>query len=117
VAFDGCRSVKVPDTPRNRAWLGKTNAALGMTGYPVNQLMTLCETGTRALIGAVSGSTADGETTWARKLLHLLDATMLVLMDRGFDAGTFLAEVAATKAQSLGRQGRSARKADGSGRR
>ena len=87
VAFDGCRSVKVPDTVRNRAWLGKMNAALGVTGYPVIQLMTLCETGTRALLGAVFGSTAEGEITWARKLLHLLDETMLVLMDRGFDGG------------------------------
>jgi hypothetical protein len=101
VAFDGCRSIKVPDTRRNRGWLGKLNAALGETGYPVIQLMTLCETGTRALIGAVFGSAAEGEITWARKLLHLLDATMLVLMDRGFDAGKFLAEVAAAKAQFL----------------
>jgi hypothetical protein len=105
VAFDGCRSVKVPDTGRNRAWLGKMNAALGVTGYPVIQLMTLCETGTRALLGAVFGSTAEGEITWARKLLHLLDETMLVLMDRGFDGGEFLAEVAATKAQFLVRLG------------
>ena len=29
VAFDGCTSIKVPDTPRNRAWLGKMKAALG----------------------------------------------------------------------------------------
>jgi Insertion element 4 transposase N-terminal/Transposase DDE domain len=101
VAFDGCRSVKVPDTPRNRAWLGKMNAAAGVTGYPVIQLMTLCETGTRALIGAVFGATTDGEVTWARQLLHLLDETMLVLMDRGFDAGQFLAQVAATQAQFL----------------
>ena len=101
VAFDGCRSVKVPDTPRNRAWLGKPAASRGEAGYPVIQLMTLCETGTRALIGAVFGSTADGEITWARRLLHLLDETMLVLMDRGFDGGEFLAEVAATKAQFL----------------
>jgi hypothetical protein len=90
VAFDGCRSVKVPDTERNRGWLGKMNAALGVTGYPVIQLMALCETGTRALIGAVFGTPADGEVTWARRLLHLLDETMLVLMDRGFDAGQFL---------------------------
>jgi Insertion element 4 transposase N-terminal/Transposase DDE domain len=103
VAFDGCRSLKVPDTGRNRAWLGKMNAALGVTGYPVIQLMTLCETGTRALIGAAFGSTADGEITWARRLLHLLDASMLVLMDRGFDGGEFLAEVAATRAQFLAR--------------
>jgi hypothetical protein len=45
VAFDGCRSIKVPDTPRNRGWLGKMNAAFRVTGYPVIQLMTLCETG------------------------------------------------------------------------
>jgi hypothetical protein len=49
----------------------------------------------------VFGTPADGEVTWARKLLHLLDATMLVLMDRGFDAGQFLAEVATTRAQFL----------------
>ena len=101
VAFDGCRSLKVPDTSRNRAWLGKMKASLGETGYPVIQLMTLAETGTRALLGAAFGSTADGELAWARKLLHLLDESMLVLMDRGFDGGDFLAEVAATRAQFL----------------
>jgi hypothetical protein len=101
VSFDGCKTIKAPDTPRNRAWLGKMNAALGETGYPVIHLMTLVETGTRALIGAVFGSVAEGEITWARKLLHLLDATMLVLMDRGFDGGEFLREVAATRAQFL----------------
>jgi hypothetical protein len=101
VAFDGCRTIKVPDTAANRAWLGKMKAALGVTGYPVIQLMTLCETGTRALIGAAFGSPSAGELDWARRLLHLLDDTMLVLMDRGFDAGDFLAEVAATRAQFL----------------
>jgi hypothetical protein len=101
VAFDGCRSLKVPDTPRNRAWLGKQNAPLGETGYPVIQLMTLVETGTRALIGAVFGTPATGEITWARNLLGRLDETMLVLMDRGFDAGEFLRDLAATRAQFL----------------
>lgn len=47
------------------------------------------------------GSVADGELVWACKLLHVLDEPMLVLMDRGFDAGEFLADVAATKAQFL----------------
>jgi hypothetical protein len=101
VSFDGCKTIKVPDTPRNRAWLGKMNAPNGETGYPVIQLMTLVETGTRALLGAVFGSTAGGELAWARKLLHLLDASMLVLLDRGFDAGQFMAELAATRAQFL----------------
>lgn len=97
VSFDGCRSVKVPDTAANRAWLGSHGGA----GYPALLLMTLVETGTRALIGAVFGSQADGEAVWARKLLPLLNVTMLLLLDRGFDDGPFLAQVAATKAQFL----------------
>lgn len=101
VAFDGCCSIKVPDTERNRCWLGKLKAVRGITGYPSVELMTLAETGTRALAGAVFGPPATGETDYARRLLHLLDDTMLVLMDRGFDAGGFLGEVAATKAQFL----------------
>jgi hypothetical protein len=100
VAFDGCRTIKVPDTAANRGWLGKMNAALGVTGYPVIQLMTLAETGTRALLGAVFGSPSTGELDWARTLLHLLDGSMLVLMDRGFDATEFLTQVAA-RAQFL----------------
>jgi hypothetical protein len=101
VAFDGCKSIKVPDTAQNRGWLGKMKAALGETGYPVIQLMTLAETGTRALIGAAFGSVAESELAWARRLLHLLDDTMLVLADRGFDAGEFFREIAATRAQFL----------------
>lgn len=101
VSFDGCKTVKVPDTPANRGWLGKMNAALGVAGYPVIQFMALVETGTRALLGAAFGSTATSELDWARQLLHLLDKSMLVLMDRGFDAGDFLAEVAGTGAQFL----------------
>ena len=101
VAFGGCTSIKVPDTARNRSWLGKMNAALGVAGYPAVELMTLVETGTRALLGAVFGPPATGETDYARKLLHLLDPDMLVLADRGFDAAAFLAEIAAAGAAFL----------------
>jgi len=103
VAFDGCTSVKVPDTPRNRSWLGKMKAALGVTGYPAVELMTLVETGTRALIGAVFGPPATGETAYARQLVHLLTRDMLVLTDRGFDAAGFLEAVAGAPAQFLAR--------------
>ena len=92
---------RCPTPHRTGRWLGKLKAVLGVTGYPVLELMTLCETGTRALIGAVFGPRATGETAYARRLLHLLDATMLVLIDRGFDAADFLAEVAAARAQFL----------------
>ena len=98
VSFDGCKSLRVPDTAREPGLAGQAErVATGETGYPALSLMTLVETGTRALLGAVFGSQADGEAAWARKLLHLLDATMLLLMDRGFDAGDFLAAVAATR--------------------
>src|SRR5438552_14810404 len=63
--------------------------------------MTLVETGTRALLGAVFGPPATGETDYARTLLPLLSGDMLVLADRGFDAAAFLADIAATGAQFL----------------
>jgi hypothetical protein len=96
VSFDGCSSQRVPDTDRNRAWLGKDAGA----GWPRLELMTLVETGTRALLGAVFGPTSGGETSYASRLLHLLSPDMLLLWDRGFDAGDF---IAATGAQFLGR--------------
>jgi len=99
VSFDGCTSQKVPDSKRNRVWLGKDSKA----GYPRLELMTLVETGTRAVLGAVLGPTAEGETSYATRLLHLLDGSMLVLWDKGFDSNDFLTAVAATGAQVLGR--------------
>ena len=101
VAFDGCVSFKAPDTDRNRCWLGKLRATNGVTGYPVVRLMTLVETGTRSLLGAVFGPPATGEIDYARTLLPLLGTDMLVLADRGFDAAEFLTELAGTGAQFL----------------
>ncbi|MEU7643043.1 transposase domain-containing protein, partial [Streptomyces sp. NPDC039016] len=99
VSFDGCSSQKVSDTERNRAWLGRTSHH----GYPSLELMTLVETGTRALIGAVFGPTIEGEASYASRLLHLLRPDMLVLWDKGFDGNDFLAAVSATRARFLGR--------------
>jgi hypothetical protein len=104
VAFDGCNSVKVPDTGRNRGWLGRIRYRMGFAGYPTLRLMALAETGTRGLLGAALGSAADrDEATVARRLLHLLRPGMLVLLDRAFDANAFLREVAATGALLLAR--------------
>jgi Insertion element 4 transposase N-terminal/Transposase DDE domain len=109
VAFDGCNSLKVPDTDRNRCWLGRIRYRMGWAGYPTLRLMTLAETGTRGLLGAVLGSAADrDEATLARRLLALLRPGMLILLDRAFDASAFLAEVADTGAMLLAR-GRSTR--------
>ena len=48
VAFDGCSSLKVPDTDANRSWLGRIRFRMGFAGYPTIRLMTLVETGTVA---------------------------------------------------------------------
>ena len=102
VAFDGCNSLHVPDTERNRSWLGRIRYRMGFAGYPTLRLMTLVETGTRGLIGAVLGSRADrDEATLARRLLPLLHPGMVVLLDRAFDAAAFLIELNQTGARFL----------------
>ena len=102
VAFDGCSSIRVPDTDRTRAWPGRIRHRLGLAGYPLLHLMALAETGTRALLGAVIGCAADGdEPALARGLLHLLGPGMLALADRAFDQNGFLAAVAGTGAHVL----------------
>jgi hypothetical protein len=75
---------------------------MGFAGYPTLRLMTLVETGTRGLIGAVLGSAGDrDEAGLARRLLPRLRPGMLVLADRAFDANAFLREIAATGAMLL----------------
>lgn len=101
VAFDGCSSLKAPDHERNRGWLGKIKYRLGFAGYPALMLMTLAETGTRGLLGAVFGPAGAGERAYAARLLPLLRPDMLVLCDRGFDGNHLIADIVATGAQLL----------------
>jgi hypothetical protein len=96
VSFDGCSSIRLADTERNVGWFGPG----GWGGCPMLELMTLVETGTRSLIGAVFGPTDTGETAYARRLLHHLGPDMLLLWDRGFDANAFLAAPTGTGARS-----------------
>jgi hypothetical protein len=103
VAFDGCSSIKVPDSQRNRWWLSKVRYRMGPAGYPMLMLMTLVETGTRGMLGAVFGPAKPGERAYAGKLLHLLGRDDLVLLDRGFDGNKLLKAIAATGAQFLAR--------------
>lgn len=102
VAFDSCASLRCPDSERNRAWLGRAETGRGgFHGYPCLQLVTLAETGTRALLGAVFGPRATGEITYAARLVGRLDPGMLLLADRAFDGGAFLATVRAQGAEFL----------------
>ena len=110
VAFDGLNSVKVPDSDRNRSWLGKTMTQLGIAGYPALRIVALAETGTRGLLGAVIGGKGErSEVPLARKLVPLLREGMLLLADRAYDAADLLKEVSAAGAHFLVR-GSAARK-------
>ena len=104
VAFDGCASLHAPATARNHAWLGRIRHPGGFAGDPAPRLLALVETGTRGLWGAVIGAAGDGdEPALARRLLPLLHAGLLVLLDRAYDQDAFLAQVAATGAHLLAR--------------
>lgn len=70
-------------------------------GYPLLRLVVLVECGPRAVPAAVFGPASDGELTHAGRLLTVLDRTMLLLADAGFDANTFARDVQATGAQFL----------------
>lgn len=71
------RRLQLDQAPQQRPERGPGPQSRG--GYPRMELMTLVQTGTRAVIGAVFGATSDGETAYARQLLHHLGPNMLVL--------------------------------------
>jgi hypothetical protein len=103
VAIDGTE-VAIPNSAANQAWTDKSRTAR-QAGYPLLRLVALVECGTRAALAAVFGTPADGELVYASRLTDQastrLRAGMVLLADRNFDAGTFLAEVAATGADLL----------------
>jgi hypothetical protein len=100
VAFDGT-SLQLPDRDPITAHFPKRRGEEREFGYPLLRLVTLVETGTRAMVAAAFGPEEDGELAYVRRLLHHLTATMLVLADAGFDAWEFLRDVQATGAHFL----------------
>jgi hypothetical protein len=88
VAFDGT-SLQLPDRDPVTAHFPKRRGEEREFGYPLLRLVTLVETGTRAMIAAAFGPEEDGELSYAQGRLHHLTATMLVMADAGFDAWQF----------------------------
>jgi Insertion element 4 transposase N-terminal/Transposase DDE domain len=101
-AIDGT-TLTVPDSEDNTARLGKHRGSHGAAGYPQLRLLALVACGTRTIIDAAWGATADGETAYARQLLRSLRAGMIVLLDRGFDAAGLLQAIKGTDADFLAR--------------
>ncbi|MFD1048511.1 IS4 family transposase, partial [Kibdelosporangium lantanae] len=99
-AIDGT-TLTVPDNPRTLARFRKQRGNHGGTGYPQVRLLVLLACGTRSVIDAVFGTTANGETTYTPRLLRSLHAGMILLADRNFGAQDLLAQIAATGADLL----------------
>jgi hypothetical protein len=100
VAFDGT-SLQLPDRDPVTARFPKRRGEERETGYPLLRLVTLVETGTRAILAAAFGPEHDGELAYAHSLLTHVRARMLVLADAGFDAWEFLRDTRATAAHFL----------------
>jgi hypothetical protein len=98
VAWDGT-GLDAADTPANAREFGVTQG-----GSPQLRLLALIECGTHALIDAVfDGVTRASEQRLARRLLHALEAGMLLLADRNFPGYQLWGMVAATGADLLWR--------------
>ena len=93
----------MPDTPGHRAALGKQDNQYGTAGYPQIRLVALVACGTRAIIDAVFGPTAEGEKTYLPRLLRSVHAGMIVLLDRGLSSNALPAGVTGTHADFLAR--------------
>lgn len=106
VAFDGLNSLKIPDSDRNRSWIGRIYYRLAYAGYPTLRILCLVETGTRGLLGAVIGGAIGtpgdrAESLLATRLLDRLHCGMLLLADRAYDSAPLMAAVTATGAKLL----------------
>jgi hypothetical protein len=101
-AIDGT-TLDVPDTPGHRARLGKQDNQYATAGYPQIRLVALVACGTRAIIDAVFGPTADGEPAYVTRLLGSLHQGMIVLLDRGLSSNALLDAIAGAEADFLAR--------------
>jgi hypothetical protein len=99
-AIDGT-TMTIPDSPRNLAAYSKQAGNHGGSGYPLLRLVALVACGTRTVIDAVFGPTSCGELDCTRRLRRSLQAGMIVLLDRNFDAAELIGQLAATKAHLL----------------
>ena len=102
VAMDGS-NFEVPDEPDNVTAFGYPGSRTGVAGYPQAQCAILVECATHAIVGANIGAYRDAEWTVCQPLLGRLNASMLCMADRGFDAYTYWCSAMATGAQLLWR--------------
>jgi hypothetical protein len=88
----------LPDTEENAEHFGRPGSGRGDGAFPQARVVALAECGTHAIVDAEIGPCTTGETTLARELFRSLDASMLLLVDRGFSGYELWGEAAATGA-------------------
>jgi hypothetical protein len=99
-AVDGTL-VAVPDSPANQAEFTRHRCNNGGAGYPSLRLLVLVSCGTRTVLDAVFGPTANGETSYAPSLVRSLREGMIVLLDRNFAVQALVEAVTGTGAHVL----------------
>jgi hypothetical protein len=102
VSLDGS-TLDVADTQANDAAFGRHQGDRGPSGFPQLRFVSLVETGTHVLFGAVLGPYRSAEVTLARQVVPALRADMLCLADRLFCGFPLWTQAAATGAALLWR--------------
>jgi len=87
-------SLRLPDSPHNRAHFGAPSSGAGDAGYPQLRLAALCALRSHLLVGASFGPYRVGEGTLARELWPALPDHSLCIVDRNFLAATTLIPLA-----------------------
>lgn len=83
LAIDGT-TLDVPDTPVNVEHFGRPGTGRGQAGYPQAWVVAIAECGSHAILDAVIGGLATGETTLSDELINRLDPGSVLVADRGF---------------------------------
>ena len=102
VAIDGS-NFEVADEADNIAAFGYPGSRTGHAAYPQAQCAVLTECASHAILGANLGAYRAAEWTICQPLLAHLDASMLLLADRGFNGYSHWEAARATGAQLLWR--------------
>src|SRR5262249_18084416 len=84
-------SLRVADTPENRAYFGGHQTNKGISSYPLLRIVTLHALRSRLIVAAQFGPWATGERSYAKEMWARVPNHSVILFDRGFtDAAVFI---------------------------
>jgi len=101
-AIDGTLE-DVADSPANARFFGRTASGKTASPYPQARCVYLVEVGTHLIFDAILAPCRASEHRLCWGLLRSIEASMLVLLDRGFVSGAFFEAIVGRGAQVLAR--------------